>query len=310
MTRKTGMAKMNTEALARLSTLSPEDRDTLSRSILLSSNTLNWTGIAVQKVRYAPGEVTLAARADNGFGLQLSGANRIQRRFLCDGNRVAQAFAEPGVICLTPAGCGSWWRREGAPEILHVSLRQKFFSRVIFEAFDRDAAKLRLEPRFCIRDTLLERFGRLLLGELEKPGPGDRLYAESLANALAIHLLRHYSFGLKAKPRPKSGLSRPKLCQVAEYIDTHLDNGLSLEQMAQLTGYSAFHFARLFKTATGRSPHQYVIERRVARAQELLRHSKLPKADIAYEVGFSSQSHFVTAFKKAVGVTPGVYRGI
>jgi hypothetical protein len=86
MARKTGMAKMNIEALARRSTPSPEDRDTLSRSILLSSNTLNWTGIAVQKVRYAPGEVTLTARADNGFGLQLSGTNRIQRRFLCDGN--------------------------------------------------------------------------------------------------------------------------------------------------------------------------------------------------------------------------------
>jgi AraC family transcriptional regulator len=303
---------MNTEGSAgrpALSVASPTGRDAVSRSVLLSSEKLDWPGVAVDRVRYAPGEMTLPARIDNGFGLQLFGINRIQRRFLCDGNRATQAFAQPGVICMTPAGCGSWWKRDGDPEILHVSLREQFFARVAIEAFDLDPGKTRLEPRFCIRDPLLEQFGRALLGELEKPGPGDRLYVESLANTLAIHLLRHYSFGDKAEPRLTHGLSGPKLRRVIEYVDTHLEDGLSLEALAQLTGYSAFHFARLFKAATGRSPHQYVIESRVARAQELLKSSHTATADIAYAVGFSSQSHFVTAFRKVVGVTPGVYRG-
>lgn len=282
--------------------------DGIRGSISLSSEALNWSDIEVQKARYAPGEVTLPARTENGFGLQLSGSNRIQRRFLCDGNHVTQALAEPGVICMTPAGCGTWWKRDGHPEILHVSLRAQLFSRVALEAFDRDAANTRLEPRFCIRDPLLERFGRLLLRELEEPEPGDRLYVESLANALAIHLLRHYSSGEKCEPRLKFGLSRPKLRRVIEYIDTHLESGLSLEHMARLTGYSAFHFSRLFKIATGRSPHQYVIETRVAHARKLLKDSRLPAADIAYAVGFSSQSHFATAFRKLVGVTPKAYR--
>jgi AraC family transcriptional regulator len=313
MTHRTGVTQMNTEALAEcLPSPSPtfhEGRDALSRSVLLSSEARNWPGIVVHKVHYAPGEVILPAPIDNGFGLQLFGSNRVQRRFLCDGARVTRAIAEPGVICTTPAGCGAWWKRDGQPEILHVSLRAHLYSRVALEAFDRDPAKTKLEPRFCIRDPLLERFGRLLLGELEKPGPGDRLYVESLASALAIHLLRHYSSGVKAEHRLNQGLPRPKLRRVIEYIEMHLEDGLSLEQMAQLTGYSAFHFARLFKAATGRSPHQYVIESRVARAQVLLKSSQTPTAEIAYAVGFSSQSHFVTAFRKAVGVTPKAYRG-
>lgn len=278
-------------------------------TVLLSSEELDWPGLVAHRIQLQPGGGTVPARNDNALSLQLSGSGRVERRLLCDGARATQALAEPGAISLMPAGCGSEWTGCDGLEILKVSLRQEFFSRVARDDFNRGPAGAKLTPQLGIRDPLIEQVGGHLLNELENPGPGGRLYVESLANALAVHLLRHYAFDVKAEPYVGQGLPARKLRRVLEYIEAHLDERLTLEQMAQLTDYSAFHFSRLFKQATRRSPHQYVLEQRVQRAKNLLKTSRAPAAEIAYEVGFSSQSHLVTAFRKVVGVTPKVYRG-
>ncbi|MGH8503299.1 MAG: helix-turn-helix domain-containing protein [Gammaproteobacteria bacterium] len=300
---------LNTDALTRSV---PARRTTgesaCAHSIVASSDKLGWPGLVAQRVFLRPSQCTKPARDDHVLSLQLSGSSRVERRLLCDGARATQALAEPGAIHLTPAGCGSEWRGSGEAEILAISLRGTFFSRVAHETFGRSPAGAKLTPQLSIRDPLIEQVGGHLLNELERPGPGGQLYVESLANTLAVHLLRHYAFDAKAEPDTGQALPARKLRRVVEYIDAHLEERLTLEQMAQLTGYSAFHFSRLFKQATRRSPHQYVLEQRVQRAKQLLKASRAPAAEIAYEVGFSSQSHLVTAFRKVVGVTPKVYR--
>jgi AraC family transcriptional regulator len=100
-------------------------------------------------------------------------------------------------------------------------------------------------------------------------------------------------------------LPKYKLRAVIDYIREHLDAELSLDHLAAVTHLSPYHFARLFKNSTGLPPHQYVVARRVERAKELLRQRDgLSLADVAVEVGFSSQSHFTRHFKRLVGVTP------
>ena len=71
---------------------------------------------------------------------------------------------------------------------------------------------------------------------------------------------------------------------------------------------SAFHFARLFKQSTGVPPHRYLVERRIARAKELLTTDHLSVAEIARAVGFRTASHFATVFHRAAGMTPTAYR--
>src|SRR6185369_12663544 len=97
-----------------------------------------------------------------------------------------------------------------------------------------------------------------------------RLYAESLANVLAIHLLRYYATKDFSLPRYQGGLSGPKLRQVTEFIATHYAQEIKLAELAQVAGMSNFHFAREFKRTTGTSPHQYLIQFRVERAKALL----------------------------------------
>ena len=104
-------------------------------------------------------------------------------------------------------------------------------------------------------------------------------------------------------------LPERKLRAVAEYIEEHLDAGLTVEHMAAVAHLSVYHFARQFKVTTGLPPHQYVILRRVERAKLLLQAGTgLSLAEVAARAGFSDQSQFTHHFKRLVGVTPGQFR--
>jgi AraC family transcriptional regulator len=100
------------------------------------------------------------------------------------------------------------------------------------------------------------------------------------------------------------GLTHTRLQQVLDYIHTHLDRDLSLAELAEVINVSSTYFASLFKQTTGISPHQYVIKQRVERAKVMLKKTDFAIADIALQVGFSSQSHLNQQFKRITGMTP------
>ncbi|MGL5924472.1 helix-turn-helix domain-containing protein [Chroococcidiopsis sp.] len=105
-------------------------------------------------------------------------------------------------------------------------------------------------------------------------------------------------------------LTSTQLQQVLEYINTHLDRDLSLVQIAGEIDFSPTYFASLFKRTTGMSPHRYVIGQRVERAKLMLAKTDLAIANIALQVGFSSQSHLTQQFKRLTGMTPKQIRFI
>ena len=145
--------------------------------------------------------------------------------------------------------------------------------------------------------------------ELTAGGAGGRLAAESLANVLAIHLIRHVLAPRQPVGRRDGTLPRAKLRAVVEYVEEHLDAGPTLGQLAAVARLSVYHFARQFKATTGLPPYQYVIMRRVERAKHLLQGgTDLSLAEVAAHAGFSDQSQFTHHFKRLVGVTPGQFR--
>jgi AraC-like DNA-binding protein len=100
------------------------------------------------------------------------------------------------------------------------------------------------------------------------------------------------------------GLTHTQLQLALDYIHTHLNRDLSLAELAGVISISPTYFASLFKQAMGIAPHQYVIQQRVERAKLMLSKTDLAIADIATQVGFSSQSHLTQQFKRVTGLTP------
>jgi AraC-like DNA-binding protein len=96
--------------------------------------------------------------------------------------------------------------------------------------------------------------------------------------------------------------------RVREYVEAHLSESIDLAELAATAGLSVFHFARQFKQSAGVAPHHYVVQRRVARAQEMLARTDLALSEIALATGFSDQSHFARHFRQMLGMTPGQFR--
>lgn len=193
-------------------------------------------------------------------------------------------------------------------QTLHLYLSKDLLARTAEEVAGYDSTRLSLRERSGFQDPLLTQIGLALWRELEQHSPTGKLYAQTAAQMLAIHLLRYYTSGGGAIKEPSQGLTHQQMKHVMDFIQEHLSQDLSLEALAQQAGFSSYHFARLFRQTTGESPHQFVLRQRIRRAQYLLEERDLPLAHVALESGFANQSHLTQAFKRHLGLTPRTYR--
>jgi AraC family transcriptional regulator len=190
-------------------------------------------------------------------------------------------------------------------QTLHIRLNHKLFSRMAEEI---GCANLSLVGRSAFQDGLFSQIALALFEEAKNPSPLSKLYAQSASQMLSSHLLRHYASSSPAIKTVQQGLSRRHLKQIKDYIEAHLSENLSLEDLARQLDFSPYHFMRLFRQATGHSPYQFILWRRVERAKALLQKTQLPLAQVALESGFAHQSHLNRVFKQHLGLTPKSYR--
>lgn len=130
----------------------------------------------------------------------------------------------------------------------------------------------------------------------------DLLYAEALCLSAALEI-----FQVTGLPR-LGRLSAQQMRRLTDHVDAGLTGRLTLDELAGVAGLSRFHFSRTFTASFGRGPHQFVQERRIVRAEELLRHSGKHPDEIATIIGFGSPASFRRAFRQATGLTPSAYR--
>jgi AraC family transcriptional regulator len=111
-----------------------------------------------------------------------------------------------------------------------------------------------------------------------------------------------------AMPHTGGGLAPHRLQRVLACIEARLAERVQVRELADEIHMSPFHFARMFKLATGLAPHAYITRQRMGRARDLLATTELPLLEVAARVGYQTQAHFTGVFHRYVGTTPRVYR--
>jgi AraC family transcriptional regulator len=272
-----------------------------------ASHRLGWAGLEAARFSdLADAEIDRPALTHHSLILFTRPPDELDLRF-----EGVKRYRPPpvGSVSIVPAGTPTRWRWRGTKSSLHVYLEPHLLARVATEEFGLDPARSALPPLDALAFPALGAALRAVDAELTAGGAGGRLAAESLANVLAVLLIRRLAAPSRPAPGRDGALPRGRLRAVVEYIEEHLDASPTLEQLAAVARLSAYHFARQFKAATGLPPHQYVIARRVERATRLLQEDEnLSLADVAASAGFSDQSQFSHHFKRIVGVTPGQFR--
>ncbi len=304
-----------TEQLAgsqQVSTRACKDKPDSPR-LYLSSTEAGWEGVVAQAF-HEPMELEgwmVPAMSDISLILFTGGAMHMEQRY-ANGTWKALYIRHEDLILRPGTGTSyevRWKGLSSAPtQTLHLRLSKDLLTRTAEEVAGYDPTHLSLVARSGFQDPLLTQIGLTLWRELEQRSPAGKLYAQTSAQMLAIHLLRHYTSVGEAIKEPSQGLTYQQMRRVIDCVQAHLGQDLSLEVLAQQAGFSPYHFARLFRQTTGESPHQFVLRQRIERAQRLLKETDVPLAHIALESGFANQSHLALAFKRHLGLTPRAYR--
>jgi AraC-like DNA-binding protein len=157
-----------------------------------------------------------------------------------------------------------------------------------------------LNDLVLLRDPFAEQLAKALT---EGGSSADPEFARCIGQTLAMHVAR------RELPRTKvNALPKWRLRRVEEYVKTNFDRSISLSDLAKVAGLSRMHFAAQFRAATGYRPREYLLHQRIEHAMSLLSDTETVLAEVALAVGFCTQAHFSTVFKRITGDTPARWR--
>lgn len=266
---------------------------------LLSSHSAKWLGLYLEFHRLPPLEMPECTTQQHLITIPTQAGFKVEQKF--EGKNQT-LISYPGSVTIAPMDLHRQYRWDEGIEAIQLSLESELVSNAAPELLNPD--QVELIPYSYIHDPLIHQLGISLKIELEKSETESKLYADSAATFLAVHLLRHYTVHKPTRDAHSGGLSRRQLRQTKDYIQEHLGQDIHLDEISNHLGLSRYYFCRLFKQSTGISPYQYVIHCRVERAKQLLKGKQQSLGEIAVACGFTHQSHFHRHFKRLTGITP------
>jgi len=279
------------------------------QSVLISSDGIGWQNVRAIHFRHSAKEAVIPASDDHCIVKNLgdsffTSVYRGKRRF--EGEVLSSESA------IIPAGSSWVCQAENSDslDLLLLYLRPLFVRSAAGE-LGFSHTEIGLTPQIGFKDKNICHVAMSLLHELNEANVSGRLYADSLAPGLAIQLVRRYS-SLQDVHVGHGGMAPHKLRKAVALIDHHLsdeeEGRVALRAVARAVRMSYFHFSRAFKQSMGMTATNYIAERRIERAKKMLEETELPISEIALRSGFSSQSHFTTAFRRLAGATPKAFR--
>lgn len=217
-----------------------------------------------------------------------------------------QILSRPGSLIFLPSATSLHCSDGGKIRSILAYLNPDYFDNLVGHGLPTKADDGLYYPS-VFNDGLIAALLQSLANEMSNPSQVGPLYADSLANALAMRLLHRLTAPIKAECSTAK-LSRQKLQMALDVIEASIESGVSIQGLADKVGVSRSCFAKAFKLETGIAPHAYLTKRRINQACLLLSQTQYPIAEIALQCGFSSQAHFTKTFGGAMGLTPSAFR--
>ncbi len=219
-----------------------------------------------------------------------------------------------GTVGMTPGGVTDRLRRRVSPKTspfqkVNLYIPQQFFLAATehYRRAGQRSSTLRLNA-LSFQDPTITSACLALLRAVRHGAPD--LYAQSAVQWLAVHLLSVHGAWRAGDDRRRGPgpFTDRRLARVLDYMGTHVAEPLTLDELAGEAGVSKFHFCRLFRAATGLTPHAALVDLRLKEAKRLLLHTDLNVKEVASRCGFEHASHFATTFRRRFGSSPGAFR--
>lgn len=274
--------------------------------ILSASDDLGWQGVAQRSYHYHGQDVEIPPLDCFLLVHYRQGNTPMDRQF--DG-RWTRTRCAPGHFSLLSRSADSHWHWTEDLEVSHVYLTEALVCRVAGDMQGREVAEVHLHDVLRGLDPVVGHIAEEVTREAMHQGIGGPLYAEALSVQLAVHLLRGYATCQFKAPAEPGRLSERELARLEAYVDAHLHHSITLEDMAQALGMGVWTLNRHLRRTLNLSAYAFVVERRLQRAQQLLRTGGLSLKEVAAAAGFSDQAHMTRMFRARLGLTPGQFRG-
>jgi AraC-like DNA-binding protein len=226
-------------------------------------------------------------------------------QFGVGGRTVQDGATTPGTVHVTGPSIPVRCLFRGPYDVLHLHVPNNLIAECARDMTGRTMPALGLDS-VPHRDMTIDGLSRALLDADRVGGAFGQLYADCLGIAIIAKLLASAN---RMRERPKvSALARWRLKRAIDYFEAQIGERVSLAAVASAAGLTRMHFAAQFRAATGLRPHEYLLRRRIERAQEMLAETGMSLVDIALSVGFQTQSHFTSVFKRYAGQSPRAWR--
>lgn len=295
---------MNLERLSVLDLPTGRRHVAIQRVPSLSSSGGPWRGFLIEQHANTSIDLIEKATTDHRLVVQLEDEAVVEIR---DGGHYRPYRLGPGFCMIFPSMMPVSARTRASGGFIAIGIQPSFLRLAAHRLLDGNA-RTELVHHAGIEDPLIAAVAHALIQEVKADYQGGSTYGESLANSLAVHLVRHYSPNGHRPPGPEPSAGSGQIQTALNYIQENLSRDIPLQTLAAQVGLSPFHFARQFKVATGIAPHQYIIRLRVKKARELLVTTQRSSVEIAVDLGFCDQSHLTVHFKRAYGITPAEFR--
>ena len=270
-----------------------------ARVNLRSSTGRGWHGFGAALLGISAGTHRIPAMPHHRVGVHVGPP--VMARCMCEQRRYArvQAHGDADVI---PAGLEGQWTDESDCTILSIWISESF-TRKTLEQLELKSGAAGIRPQLQMRDPRFQHLAWALQAELDAGDASDPLFAESLCTAMVVRLADNAG-GIPTLEGRRRTLASRTATNVIDFIESNLDQRLTLDELAALAQLSVPHFKVLFRETLGVPVHRYVVQRRVERAKDLLLQGKLSTSQVALETGFSHQSHMAHWMNRLLGLTP------